>query len=1002
MTKASVSTTAKSGANNSKNKKTFGEVVKENLDYARKGFCYFFRREQQIWVSFLIPFGVLFLAYVWFGVFPFGERSVLSLDLNGQYVYYFDYMYDVLAGKESLFYSWSRNLSGEFMGIIGYYLASPFNIFVWLFPREMITEGLMTMMLMKVGAMGVTMSIFLSKGRGYSKLTSIVFASSYALCAYSIVQTMNPMWLDGVIALPIIALGIERLIDKGKFRMLIVFWIYAFVSCFYIGFMIAIFSVIYAVYYLFVTDRKKIISVLPSRIGLFIISALSAGMVSAFMILPVYKSLSYGKFEFSTPDYSIVENFQLVELFDKILPNSYDTVRMEGLPFIYCGVIVILMLPAFFFMKKIKGRERIAGAAVLALMIVCMYIRPVDMLWHGGQMPNWLPYRYSFMVSFLLVSFAAKAFDNIKAVQKKTIAISAVGWFMIMLYQQTVDHYHADLGSGRDVLENLTVILPAMFILFVIAALVIQLKPQFNRRKYANVVLVVVLFLEMFYSTFSSLLKQHQDIVYSTRGSYLDVILPTREVVEEIKENDDGFYRIEKNFFRTVNDPMALNMYGLSHSSSTLNAKPIELLNRLGFTARSHYTRYSGATPITSSIFGVKYELSTESNSTNDVISGGEITVDENENALPICYLADNKIKSLELFEDDPFKNQNMLLSALAGKDEYQYFSRIIDNVGLITENVTQGTTTDGHHSFKQITAGLNTQIEYTIPVDTNSALYMYFPTRYERQVNVWINKDWGGNYFNGDNHYLKKIGDFNAGDNVDLILTLTPEGSNELYFKEAQFATIDIDAVNQTFNDIKSANIDTTIEKISTTHLKINVNAAENQLLFTTIPVEEGWRVFVDGAETDYFSVLDSLIAVDVPVGQHTVELVFTTATYPFALLITAIGVALFITMIIIYRKFNRQKIAETSNERHQRINFFFDNRKNIIAKEKQAYQLIVNHDKSKNSDSISDNKTDISHNDENDIDLDFSVMPTQLSLGENPAHKFGSLQTPFNKRQK
>ena len=84
------------------------------------------------WLSFLLPPAILFISYIIFQVWPFGERSVLSLDLNAQYVYYYDYMYDVFAGKESLFYSWSRNLSGEFMGIIGYYLASPFNLRVWL------------------------------------------------------------------------------------------------------------------------------------------------------------------------------------------------------------------------------------------------------------------------------------------------------------------------------------------------------------------------------------------------------------------------------------------------------------------------------------------------------------------------------------------------------------------------------------------------------------------------------------------------------------------------------------------------------------------------------------------------------------------------------------------------------------------------------------------------------------------------------------------------------
>ena len=53
------------------------------------------------WLSFLLPVVILFGAYIVFQVWPFGARSVLSLDLNAQYVYYYDYMYDVFAGDRN-------------------------------------------------------------------------------------------------------------------------------------------------------------------------------------------------------------------------------------------------------------------------------------------------------------------------------------------------------------------------------------------------------------------------------------------------------------------------------------------------------------------------------------------------------------------------------------------------------------------------------------------------------------------------------------------------------------------------------------------------------------------------------------------------------------------------------------------------------------------------------------------------------------------------------------
>ena len=99
-------------------KRSFGSVVREYFTYAKNGVKYFVKNDSQLIWAFILPAVILFISYALFGVWPFGKESVLSLDLNGQYVYYYDHMYDVLYGDESVFYSWSRNLSGEYLSSI--------------------------------------------------------------------------------------------------------------------------------------------------------------------------------------------------------------------------------------------------------------------------------------------------------------------------------------------------------------------------------------------------------------------------------------------------------------------------------------------------------------------------------------------------------------------------------------------------------------------------------------------------------------------------------------------------------------------------------------------------------------------------------------------------------------------------------------------------------------------------------------------------------------------
>ena len=116
----------------------------------------FIKEKRSYFIAFFIPAILLFGAYAAFGVHPFGDMSVLVLDLNGQYVYYFEHLRDVLHGSGSPFISWSRNLTGETVGMFAYYLASPFTLIPMLLPRSVMTESLLIMQLCKVGTASVT------------------------------------------------------------------------------------------------------------------------------------------------------------------------------------------------------------------------------------------------------------------------------------------------------------------------------------------------------------------------------------------------------------------------------------------------------------------------------------------------------------------------------------------------------------------------------------------------------------------------------------------------------------------------------------------------------------------------------------------------------------------------------------------------------------------------------------------------------------------------------
>ncbi|MBQ8002390.1 MAG: YfhO family protein, partial [Clostridia bacterium] len=148
-------------------------------------------------LCFALPVVVMYLSYLAMQIHPFGDGSVLVLDLNGQYVYFFEALRNFVHGDASLLYSFSRALGGEFMGIYAYYLASPLSYLVALFPQGRMLEALLCLFLLKTGGCGLTFGYYLHKtSRKPNRISVVCFSMLYALSAYCIVQQHNTMWID--------------------------------------------------------------------------------------------------------------------------------------------------------------------------------------------------------------------------------------------------------------------------------------------------------------------------------------------------------------------------------------------------------------------------------------------------------------------------------------------------------------------------------------------------------------------------------------------------------------------------------------------------------------------------------------------------------------------------------------------------------------------------------------------------------------------------------------
>jgi len=327
----------------------------------------FFRRLQQrisaspssyLALCFIVPAVVMYLVYLARGIYPFGDGSVLVLDLNAQYVYFYEGLRSFAHGDADILYSFSRSLGGEFIGIYAYYVASPLSYIVALFPKERILEALLTIFILKTGLCGFTFGFYLHKNsKAPNKLIVLTLSTMYALSAYGIIHQHNSMWIDAMMLLPLITYGIEQLVKFGKFKLFVLSLALCIWSNYYIGYMVCIYVALYFFYYFLAygdgrnnpCGEKAHFTRSFIRIAVFSLIAIA---MAAFIILGAYYSLGFGKNEFSNPDWTLKAKFGFLDFFTKFLPGSYDTVRPEGMPFVYTGILTLILVPIFFISKK--------------------------------------------------------------------------------------------------------------------------------------------------------------------------------------------------------------------------------------------------------------------------------------------------------------------------------------------------------------------------------------------------------------------------------------------------------------------------------------------------------------------------------------------------------------------------------------------------------------------------------------------------------------------------
>lgn len=99
----------------------------------------------------IIPIAIMGTMFAVQGIYPFGDKQTLVVDSWHQYYPFLSDFWHRIREGTSLRWSWNAGGGHDYIAHIAYYIASPLNVIILLFPHEWLREILNILILLRVG-----------------------------------------------------------------------------------------------------------------------------------------------------------------------------------------------------------------------------------------------------------------------------------------------------------------------------------------------------------------------------------------------------------------------------------------------------------------------------------------------------------------------------------------------------------------------------------------------------------------------------------------------------------------------------------------------------------------------------------------------------------------------------------------------------------------------------------------------------------------------------------
>ncbi|MCM1545052.1 MAG: YfhO family protein, partial [Ruminococcus sp.] len=370
------------------------------------------------------------------------------------------------------------------------------------------------------------------------------------------------------------------------------------------------------------------------------------------------------------------------------------------------------------------------------------------------------------------------------------------------------------------------------------------------------------------------------------RNSYVSDYSDFREIKDKLDTiEQDKFYRMELTDLRTRMDPSWFGYNGVSVFSSMAYETVARLEKRFGMMSNNinSYT-YNPQTPVYNMMHSLKYIVN---NASPNILSEPYYTkitdVDKytafaNNYYLPIAYCVDRNIENWDYGGSDndtksqyfnPFDIQGDFFDKATGAGNPFVYIPIsyvsYNNVEPFTEDLNLNS-----FYYKKNTADTDASAVFTITAQQKGNVYIAFKVDGGSEKNITVTSKLGTISHNAGQYCILDLGRYDADDSISITIPFESDSGNVKLYAY----TVDDSILNKGYEKLSDEAM--SIEKFEDTVIEGTITAKANRTIYTSIPFDYGWTIYIDDKPVDMKDMIklgNAFLGVNVAKGNHKIR---------------------------------------------------------------------------------------------------------------------------------